>query len=158
MQLDQADQYAAGAFGMNEGVATARVAERLPDQLPAGRGNLRTGVVEILHLKADVVQAGASTFQELAQLRLRPERADDLEANSAIAFEIICADILRVNFLEPGGLDAEQGERAFPGLELSEAAQDTCSKPLILIIRYLASGGASRSYHRTNDAVQRSDE
>jgi hypothetical protein len=52
VKFDQADQDAAGAFRMDKDVLAARVAECVPDQLPAGAGNLRAGIVEAVHLKA----------------------------------------------------------------------------------------------------------
>lgn len=107
MQFNQPNQDSAGAFRMYEGVPATGIAERVPDQRAAGSGNLRTGVVEVLHLKANVMQAGPACLQELAQVRLRPEWADNLETNAAIAFEIVRGDVLIVNFLEPRRLDAK---------------------------------------------------
>lgn len=107
MQLDQPDQDAAGAFRMHEGVPPTGVAERVPDQLAAGGGNLCTGILEVLHLKTDVMQAGPACFQKLAQGRTRSEWADNFETNAAISFEIIRGDVLIVNLFESRRLDTK---------------------------------------------------
>ena len=57
MQLDHPDQHPSGALRVNEGVPAARVAERVSHELPAGSGDLRASIIQILNLKSDVVQA-----------------------------------------------------------------------------------------------------
>jgi hypothetical protein len=88
------------------------------DQLPARSGDLRAGFIEILHLEADMVQAGASGLQELPQMRLRTEWTNDLEAYITVALEIVRGDVLVVDLLEAGGLDAEKSKRALSGVKL----------------------------------------
>ena len=68
MQLDQPNQDPAGGFRMYEGVPPTGVAERVPDQRAARSGYLCTGIVEVLHLKTDVMQPGPARLKELAQV------------------------------------------------------------------------------------------
>src|SRR6266852_3799868 len=89
VQFDQSDQHAARALGMDKGMSTARIAESMADELAARFDHLRASVVETVDVETNMMQAGPARLQELAQVRLRPQRANDLETNPAVAFEII---------------------------------------------------------------------
>ena len=78
MQFDQADEHAARAFGMDKGMPTARIAEGMADEPPPvlitcaqASSRCRPGNT--------LMQARTARLQEFAQVRLGPQRADDLE-------------------------------------------------------------------------------
>ena len=67
MKLDHPDENATGTLRMNERMSAPGIAECVPDELTASVNDLRAGAIEIIDLKAHMMQTRATGCQEFAQ-------------------------------------------------------------------------------------------
>jgi hypothetical protein len=112
MQLDHADEHAAGALGVNKDVTPPRIAERLAYKLAAGLLHLLTGIMQVVDLEAHVVQTGAARCQKFVEIAALPERSNDFEPNTTIRVEICGLHVLFVQILLPSGSYAKEPKDA----------------------------------------------
>jgi hypothetical protein len=82
----------------------------MADKLTAAFDNLGAGVIQVVDLEADMMQARTARREVFAQMGFVSEWPDDFKPDAAVAFKIIRRYILIVDFLKSGWLDSEKLE------------------------------------------------
>ena len=107
MEFDHADQHAARTLRMHKGVTASRVAESMTDELAAGLDDLIASVVQILDLKANVVEARAASGKIFLKMRIRAKRTNDFETHPTVAFIVVRSHVLIMDLFVPGRLNSK---------------------------------------------------